>query len=58
MTTATKNTPIGEKEVDNLKLHYQMYERRLRLLKEREGMTDNNARDGENGPSFEDENNE
>ena len=58
MTTATKNTPIGEKEVDNLKLHYQMYERRLRLLKEREGMTDNNARDGENGPSFEHENNE
>ena len=42
----------ARKEVDNLKLHRQMYERRLRLLKEREGLTDSEIEDTSNDPNL------
>jgi hypothetical protein len=56
MTTATRNTTCWQKEVDNLRLHQQMYERRLRLLKEREDFTDNNDKDGTNSTDHEEDN--
>jgi hypothetical protein len=48
MKTVSRTKMVGGKEVDNLKLHHQMYERRIRLLKECEGLKDNDASDGPN----------
>ena len=53
MRTANKtDTMRNEEKVDNLKLHRQMYERRLRLLKERDGLTDDDAANQANDPSL------
>jgi hypothetical protein len=45
MATAAAKKAIG-KEVDNLELHQRMYERRLRILREREEHPDSDPGDG------------
>jgi len=50
MRTVSRNKMGGEKEVDNLKLHHQMYERRVRLLKQCEGLKDSDT-DGASDPA-------
>ncbi len=42
MIVASQSNSEGKK-VDNMKLHRQMYERRLRLLKEHDGLTEGDA---------------
>jgi hypothetical protein len=51
MKTVSRNTWVGGKVVDNLKLHHQMYERRIQLLKECEGLIDNDVPDNRNEPT-------
>lgn len=51
MRTVGRNQKVGEREVDNLKLHHQMYERRVRLLKECDGQTDSDVTDGATDPA-------
>ena len=48
--TATLEEKPTAQHVDRLKLHHQMYERRLRLLKERGGLTEKDAADRANSP--------
>ena len=47
-TAAAKRDAVNE--VDNLELHHQMYERRMRILKERETLPNYDPRDGVNDP--------
>ena len=50
MRTATAKN--GAREVDNLELHHQMYERRMRILKERETLPNYDPRDVVNDPEL------
>jgi hypothetical protein len=52
MSTANQNTTTKDQEMENIRLHRQMYERRVRLLKERGGLTEKDAADQANDPSL------
>jgi len=55
MKTANQEKKATPMSTERLKLHHEMYERRLRLLKEREGLSEKEAGDLANSPSFETE---
>jgi hypothetical protein len=50
MNTANQKKNTKDQEMENLRLHRQMYERRVRLLKERGGLTEKDAADQANDP--------
>jgi len=50
--TANDDRVVRNEESENLKLHRQMYERRLRLLRELDGLSERDIADQANDPSL------